>query len=83
MKTKKHRAAKIYWPHIWWLIQAVQRVIDCNERCIYSVLIIQRIIWGVFWAVFQKHLLAVRVQYKHAPAFFIFYFISLKKLNNV
>jgi hypothetical protein len=24
--------AHMYWPHIWWLNQAVTRGVDCNER---------------------------------------------------
>jgi hypothetical protein len=30
----------MYWPHIWWLNQAVTRGVDCNERCLYVALII-------------------------------------------
>jgi hypothetical protein len=22
----------MYWPHIWWLIQAAKRGVDCNEH---------------------------------------------------
>jgi hypothetical protein len=30
----------MYWPHIWWLYQAVTRGVDCNERGLYAALII-------------------------------------------
>jgi hypothetical protein len=33
-------APHLYWPHIWWLNQAVTRGVDCNERWLYAVLII-------------------------------------------
>jgi hypothetical protein len=33
-------APHMYWPHIWWLNQAVTRVVDCNERWLYAALII-------------------------------------------
>jgi hypothetical protein len=31
----------MYWPHIWWLIHAVKRGVDCNERYLYTALIIR------------------------------------------
>jgi hypothetical protein len=30
----------MYWPHIWWLIQAVKRGVDCMMRRLYAALII-------------------------------------------
>jgi hypothetical protein len=30
----------MYWSHIWWLIQTVERGVDCNERSLYAALII-------------------------------------------
>jgi hypothetical protein len=32
--------ADMYWLHIWWLNQAVERGVDCNERWLYAALII-------------------------------------------
>jgi hypothetical protein len=37
----------LYWPHILWLIQAVRRGVDCNERCINVALINQCIVGRV------------------------------------
>jgi hypothetical protein len=37
---KRLGAQNMYWPRIRWLIQAVKRGVDCNERCIYAALII-------------------------------------------
>jgi hypothetical protein len=25
-------APNMYWPHLWWLIQAVERGVDCNDH---------------------------------------------------
>jgi hypothetical protein len=33
-------ATNMYWPHIWWLNQAVKRGVNCNERFLYAALII-------------------------------------------
>jgi hypothetical protein len=37
---RRSGAPNMFLPHIWWLIQAVKRGVDCNERCIYAELII-------------------------------------------
>jgi hypothetical protein len=29
---RRSGAPNMYWPHIWWLNQAVKRGVDCNER---------------------------------------------------
>jgi hypothetical protein len=33
-------APNMYWPHIWWLIQAVKIGVDCKERYMYAALVI-------------------------------------------
>jgi hypothetical protein len=30
--SRRSGAPNMYWPHIWWLNQAVKRGIDCIER---------------------------------------------------
>jgi hypothetical protein len=37
---RRSEASNMYWPHIWWNIQADKRGVDFNERCIYAALII-------------------------------------------
>jgi hypothetical protein len=33
-------APNMHWPHNWWLNQAVKKGVDCNERSLYTALII-------------------------------------------
>jgi hypothetical protein len=35
-------APNMYWPHIWWLTQAVKRGVDCNERLLTIALIVAK-----------------------------------------
>jgi hypothetical protein len=42
-------APHMYWPHIWWLIQAVYRGVDCNERWLYAALIICCVDYMLRW----------------------------------
>jgi hypothetical protein len=36
---RRSGAPNMYWPHLWWLNQAVERGVDRNERWLYAALI--------------------------------------------
>jgi hypothetical protein len=35
---RRSRAPNMYWPHIWWLNQALKRCVDCKERWLHAAL---------------------------------------------
>jgi hypothetical protein len=37
---RRSGVSNMYWSHIWWVNHAVKRGVDCNERWLYTALII-------------------------------------------
>jgi hypothetical protein len=58
----------MYWPHIWWLNQAVERGVDCNERWLYAELIIHCVDCSVAESEFLHGMLTAKHELLHGIA---------------